>query len=57
MLEWLIRAAGSDAALVERAQKESLKGSRLQEKAAAIHCVVPWETMAAALWPAGRPRR
>ncbi len=47
----LVREVGSGP------QKESLKGSRLQEKAAAIHCVVPWETMAAALWPAGRPRR
>ena len=38
-------------------QKESLKGSRLQEKAAAIRRVVPWETLASALWPAGKARR
>ena len=53
MLEWLIRAAGVDAALVKQAQRNALNGNRLQEKAAAIRRVVSWETMASVLWPAG----
>lgn len=57
MLEWLMRAAGVDEALVAQAQRAALKGNRLQEKAAAIRRVVPWETMVSVLWPAGSFRR
>ncbi len=50
MLEWLIRAAGADGATVKAVQTASEHGTRLQEKAAAIRRVVPWEVLAPMLW-------
>lgn len=50
MLEWLIRAAGADTATMNAVRLASEHGTRLQEKAAAIRRVVPWETIAHMLW-------
>jgi hypothetical protein len=50
MLEWLIRAAGADAATVKAVHVASEHGTRLQEKAAATRRVVPWEAIAQMLW-------
>ena len=50
MLEWLIRAAGADEATNQAVQAAAEHGTRLQEKAAAIRRVVPWEQVAALLW-------
>lgn len=50
MLEWLIRAAGADDATNKAVQAASTHGTMLQEKAAAIRRVVPWESVAVLLW-------
>lgn len=52
MLEWLIRAAGADKATNKAVQAASRHGTTLQEKAAAIRRIVPWETVAELLWGA-----
>ena len=56
MLEWLIRAAGADTATMNAVRVASKHGTRLQEKAAAIRRVVPWETIAHMLWSQQRSR-
>lgn len=50
MLEWLIRAAGADSATNKAVLAASKHGTRLQEKAAAIRRVVPWDRVAELLW-------
>lgn len=56
MLEWLIRAAGAGAATNREVQLACTHGTRLQEKAAAIRRVVPWEAVAELLWGERPPR-
>lgn len=53
MLEWLIRAAGADAATNRAVRAAARRGTRPSEQAAAIRRVVPWERVAAMLWSGG----
>ena len=53
MLLWLIEAAGVEPALVREARQASSRGSSLQSKSKAIREVVPWNTVARALWGRG----
>lgn len=55
MLLWLIDAAGVDPDLAAAACEASATGATLMQKSAAIRRLVPWETVAAALWPASQP--
>jgi hypothetical protein len=54
MLLWLIEASGIDKLIVDEAQRASVAGKTMMQKAGAIRRVVPWDVLAAALWPAGR---
>jgi hypothetical protein len=50
MLLWIIEATGVKASLVKAAHKAASHGSGLQQKAAAIRKIVPWEELAELLW-------
>jgi hypothetical protein len=50
MLLYLSTAAGVDRRLLIAAKRTSARSSTLMQKSAAIRCVIPWETVAAALW-------
>lgn len=51
MLLYLANASGVDPRLIAAARRASAKGDTLMQKSGAIRSVIPWETVAAALWP------
>jgi hypothetical protein len=55
MLLWLTDAASVDHSLATASREASVSEMTLMQKSAAIRKIVPWETVAAALWPAGPP--
>jgi hypothetical protein len=50
MLTWLAAAAGVDPVLVARAREAAESAVTLQARSAAVRRIVPWDTVAAALW-------
>ncbi len=50
MLLYLATAARVDRKLCLAAKRASTKGESLMQKAKAIRAIIPWETVAAALW-------
>jgi hypothetical protein len=50
MLLYLANAAGVDRKLVAAANRAFIKGTTLMQKSSAIRGIIPWETVAAALW-------
>ena len=57
MLLWLIKAAGVKAELVKAAECDCGKASSMPQGAAAVRRHVPWEEIAATLWPAGKKQK
>jgi hypothetical protein len=51
MLIYLAEASGVDRKLVKAAKQAFDKGTTLMQKSGAIRGIIPWETIAAALWP------
>ena len=51
MLLYLATAAGVDRRLLATARRSCSKRTTLVQKSAAVRAVIPWETVAAALWP------
>jgi len=50
LLLYLARASGVDPKLVGAANLAFARGKTLMQKAGAIRAIIPWETVAAALW-------
>ena len=50
MLLYLASASGVDRKLLAAARHASARGTTLMEKSGAIRALIPWETVAAALW-------
>jgi hypothetical protein len=50
MLLWLIEAAGVDKDLVSQAKRDFSQGTSLMQQSAIIRRIVPWDTVATALW-------
>ena len=51
LLLYLADASGVDQKLVAAAKRAFAKGTTLMQKSGAIRAIIPWETVAAALWP------
>ncbi len=51
MLIYLAEASGVDRKLVKAAKQAFDKGTTLMQKSGAIRGIIPWETVATALWP------
>ena len=50
MLLWIIEAAGVDPKLVKTARRNSATGKTLQQKAAAVRNIVPWDVLYCVLY-------
>jgi len=51
MLLYLADASGVEPKLVAAAKRAFTNGTTLMQKSGAIRAIIPWETVAAALWP------
>jgi len=54
LLLYLAKASGVDSQLVASANRAFEKRTSLMQAAGAIRAIVPWVTVAAALWPTAR---
>jgi hypothetical protein len=51
MLLYLADASGVEPKLLAAANRAFANGTTLMQKSGAIRAIIPWETVAAALWP------